>query len=73
MTPLGPFHSLSFSARGMEGATVFSVTLRGLGRFAVRALAIMKDFFSQFVPHRMTRYEVLELSWRLREMAKRMQ
>lgn len=47
------------------------LSLKGFRRFYVGSLAIMKDFFSQFVPHRMTRYEMLELSWRLREMAKR--
>lgn len=69
MIPTAPFQT---SAIHPEGATLFSLILRGLRRFYVGALAIMKDFFSQFVPRRMTRYEVLKLSWRLREMAKRM-
>ena len=66
---LGP--SPPFVQPFMGGAPLLSTNFQGLRRFGVGGLAIMKNFFSQFVPKPMSRYEMLELAWRLRKAAER--
>lgn len=46
--------------------------LKSLRRLGAGGLAIIREFFSQFVPYRMTRDEMLELAEQLRKSAERM-
>lgn len=49
----------------MGGASRLPTNLQGLRRLGVGGLAIIRDFFSQFVPERMTRDEMLDLARQL--------
>lgn len=66
-SPAPPFGLLSFG----QGCTLLTMYFKGLRRFGIGGLAIMKDFFSQFVPSRMTRDEMIELADQLRRSAQR--
>lgn len=60
-----------FVLPSLDGAALFPTNLQGLAR-SRRGLAIIREFFSQFVPKRMTRYEMLDLADQLRKSAERM-